>query len=124
MSALLQIALWGNCVLLGSFFVALFWAILSDKLLRGLLSGDRYDLKKGSIVTDDFTAGRAQSLIFVLYFAVYYLIQIAHSSSGFPPIPKWMLYALGGSQGIYLSGKTCDLVVTRVLDTLRKGLLR
>ena len=124
MTALLAIALWGICLLLGCFFLVVVRTIITEQSLQGLLSGDRYDLGKGTLVTDEFTAGRAQSLIFFTYFAVYYLIQIVHSPSGFPPIPKWMLYGLGGSQGVYLSGKTYDLVVTRVLDTLRKGLLR
>jgi hypothetical protein len=121
MDALLRMARWGSCAFLAISFLAVFWSILTDRSLQGLLSGDRYDLEASSLVTDQFTAGRAQSLIFVLYFAVYYLIQIAHSSSGFPPVPKWMLYVLGGSQGIYLSGKTYDLVLTRVLDNFRKG---
>ena len=124
MAALPGFTLWGMCVLLGCFAVLVVWKIFSAGSLSGLLAGDQYDSHTGSLSTTDVTAGRAQSLVFVVYFAVYYLIQILHSPSGFPPVPKSMLYALAGSQSVYLAGKTYDLILSRILDDVKKGLSR
>ncbi len=109
-------------ILLGGFFGVVFWKLLTQPgAFSGLLQGDRYDGPNRDFATEDFTAGRAQLLIFTLYFAVYYLLQILHSSSGFPPIPDAMMYVLGGSQVTYLGGKTYDIVLRRMLDDYKKG---
>lgn len=124
MSALATCALWGIRLLLGGFTAVVVWKLLTSNALKGLLSGDQYQSEIGEIGLLDFSAGRAQSLVVVVYFAVYYLIQILHSPSAFPPIPKAMLYVLGGSQATYLSGKAYDLLLARVLDDFKKGLSR
>jgi hypothetical protein len=120
---LARIAYGEMLILLGGFFGVVFWQLLTrPSALSGLLQGDRYDGPNRDLASVDFTAGRAQLLIFTLYFAVYYLIQILHSSSGFPPIPDTMLYVLGGSQATYLGGKSYDIVLRRMMDNFKKGL--
>lgn len=124
MPTLARLAYWELLILLGSFFGVVFWQLLTrPNAFSGLLQGDRYDGSGRDLATVDFTAGRAQSLVFTLSFAVYYLIQILHSSSGFPPVPDAMLYVLGGSQATYLGGKSYDIVLRRMLDDSKKGLV-
>jgi hypothetical protein len=109
-------------LLVGGFIAVVVWYFLTHpESFSGLLQGDRYDGPGRAYATVDFTAGRAQLLVFTLYFAVYYLIQIFHSSSGFPPIPNSMLYVLGGSHATYLGGKTYDIVLRRMADEFKKG---
>jgi hypothetical protein len=119
---LARLAYWELLILLGGFFGVVFWQLVSrPDALEGLLQGDRYDGADRGLATVDFTAGRAQLLVFTVYFAVYYLIQILHSSSGFPPIPNAMLDVLGGSQITYLGGKSYDIVLRRMLQDFKKG---
>ena len=123
MPTLARIAYAEMLILLGGFFGVVCWQLLTrPSALSGLLQGDRYDGPNRELAPVDFTAGRAQLLIFTLYFAVYYLIQILHSSSGFPAIPDNMLYVLGGSQVTYLGGKSYDIVLRRMMDDFKKGL--
>jgi hypothetical protein len=118
---LARIAYGEMLILLGGFFGVVFWQLLTrPNALRGLLQGDRYDGPNRDLASVDFTAGRAQLLIFTVYFAVYYLIQILHSSSGFPPIPDNMLYVLGGSQATYLGSKSYDIVLRRMIDDFKR----
>lgn len=122
MPSLTHLAFVEMLILLGGFFAVVFWQLLTrGGAFAGLLQGDRYDGPGRDLATVDFTAGRAQLLMFTLSFAVYYLIQVLHSTSGFPPVPDGVLYVLGGSQGTYLGGKTYDIVVRRMLDESRKG---
>jgi hypothetical protein len=110
-------------LLLGGFFGVVFWQLLTRPgAFSGLLEGDRYDGPNRELATVNFTAGRAQMLVFTLYFATYYLIQILHSSSGFPPIPDALIYVLGGSQATYLGGKTYDIVLRRMFSDFKGGL--
>lgn len=123
MLTLARLANWGMLVLVASYIAVVCWLLLTRRnALSGLLEGDRYDGPGRGLATEDFTAGRAQLLAFTLYFAIYYLIQILHSSSGFPPVPNAMLYVLGGSQATYLGGKTYDIVLRRLMDEFMKGL--
>lgn len=123
MPSLARLAFGETILLLGGFFGVVCWQLLTNpKAFSGLLQGDRYDGPNRELATEDFTAGRAQMLVFTLYFATYYLIQILHSSSGFPPIPDSMLYVLGGSQATYLGGKTYDIVLRRLFSDFKGGL--
>ncbi len=123
MPSLARLAYGEIVILLGGFFGVVFWQLLTRPgALSGLLEGDRYDGPNRALATEDFTAGRAQMLVFTLYFATYYLIQILHSSSGFPPIPDAALYVLGGSQATYLGGKTYDIVLRRMFSDFKRGL--
>lgn len=124
MPALAALTRWGLVVFLASFFGLIFWKLMAAGGLSGLLSGDYYDSATGSLKTQDVSAGRSQSLMFVVSIAVYYFIQILHSPSGFPPVPKAMLYVLGGSQAVFLGGKAYDLILARIVDEFKKGLSR
>lgn len=123
MPSLARLAYGEIVLLLGGFFGVVFWQLLTRPgAFSGLLEGDRYDGPNRELATVNFTAGRAQMLVFTLYFATYYLIQILHSSSGFPPIPDALIYVLGGSQATYLGGKTYDIVLRRMFSDFKGGL--
>lgn len=71
-------------------------------------------MRDGSINTrgllDDKTTGRPsaarlQLLVLTLGAGGYYLLQVLHDPTHFPPLPDELLFALGGSQALFLAAK-------------------
>ena len=103
-----QIAFWEGVILVGGFFVIVFWKLLTGRIpLDGLLEGDQWD---GPVLTTSSSPGRAQLLVFTIFSALYYLLQVLHNPSAFPNVPNALLAALGGSQAAYLGGKAYSLL--------------
>jgi len=70
-------------------------------------------------VTHDFSPGRVQLLMFTLFAAFYYLSLISQSIGDsaqkfikLPELPDEILVVLGGSHGVYLSGKALPLLAS------------
>jgi hypothetical protein len=76
------------------------WALSTRTIdLSGLLHGDRASGESY------FSPGRVQLLVVTSLFTVNLVAHIVADPSAFPPIPKELLAALGGSQLVYLGGK-------------------
>ncbi len=55
--------------------------------------------------TNRLSPGRVQLIMLTLVGALYYLLMTAENPQALPKISKEMLYLLGGSNAIYLTGK-------------------
>lgn len=52
---------------------------------------------------------RVQLLLFTLTGAFYYFLQVLDNPTGFPKVPQELLLILGGSNVVYLGGKSYSL---------------
>ncbi len=96
---------WETAILLGGFFGAIFWKLLTGGIsLQYLLYGD----SAGGGTS--FSPGRLQLLMVTLMVAMQYLVQVISSPTQFPHIPQFWIVALGGSQAVYLGGKAWSLL--------------
>lgn len=59
--------------------------------------------------------GRLQMLVVTLGIAIYYVVSVAQqkNSGSLPKLPGEFLMALGGSHGIYLSGKLYGMLTSK-----------
>ena len=88
-------------------FVAALASVVATQLLNGtintrfLLYGTRAD------GTRYFSPERVQLLLFTIWTALWYLLQVMNSlgSGTLPDISNQTLYLLGGSHAVYLGGK-------------------
>ena len=93
-----KILCWEAIVFLTGIFVAIARQTLTHRInLAGLLA-----VHDG---TRETSPTRVQLLLFTVAYALYYLMQILHSPTGFPRIPHEILYLLGGSHSAYLVAK-------------------
>lgn len=53
---------------------------------------------------------RAPLLALTLFGALYYLLQVIHDPTRFPELPKEILYAVGGSNALYLTAKANNVL--------------
>jgi hypothetical protein len=56
-----------------------------------------------------FSPERLQLLIITVGGALFYLVQVIHSSGSLPPLPHELLLVLGGSNALYLGAKTASM---------------
>ena len=116
MAFLPKLIFWEVSVLLAGFIGIVLWKILTSKIdLESLLSGD--DANGAT----SFSPGRAQLLIFTLFVALQYLVQVIHNPTVFPQIPNYWVAALGGSQAVYLGGKAQSLLFGGFKDRFKTG---
>lgn len=117
-----QLAVWGGMLLLIGFFGIIFWKVFTGNIgLDYLLSGDvrkRTAKDSQSQYFTQFSPGRAQALMFTVVASVYYLLQVIQDPTKFPQIPDTLLYALGGSHAVYLTGKAQGLLLGRIRDLI------
>ena len=107
MSLLFKLVRWEIIVLLGGLAAVVALRLLTGDInTRYLLYGTMTGRKKNE--GRYFSPERVQLLAFTVGAALYYLTQVmASASSGkFPAIPENWLTVLGGSNAIYLGGKT------------------
>lgn len=92
--------------LLLSFMLVVAYQILIGKInIRGLL------FEKNSI--GSFSTVRVQLLLFTLIGAVYYILQVSDNPKEFPKDTQELLLILGGSNMVYLGGKSYSLLLRR-----------
>jgi len=104
---------------LGGFFGIVLWKLLTGRIsLSQLLEGDVPDPTNPSKYSSAPSAGRAQLLVFTMFTALYYLLQVLHNPKAFPKLPDVLVSALGGSQAVYLAGKAYDLLSPKLKNTL------
>src|SRR5215510_12380735 len=114
-----KLAYWEGLILLGGFFGLIFWKMFTGEISLGhLLQGDRRDANDPSGYSTFVSPGRTQLLMFTIFSAGYYLLQVIHNPTRFPELPTSLLVALGGSQAVYLAGKAQSLLLGRVQDLL------
>jgi hypothetical protein len=106
MKVLSTLAVWEGLILLGGFFAIVLWQLLTGRIpLDQLLEGDARDPRSPDGYSTYASPGRAQSLLFTLFVAGYYLLHIIHNPKQFPSLPAQLVSALAGSQALYLGGK-------------------
>ncbi len=116
MRGLATVARWEALVFLAGCFVVLAW-----KFMRGrnpfhqLLSGDRAD---GTVY---LSSGRIQLLLVTTVFSVQYVRQLFHATGVFPHLWAGYLWALAGSQALYLLGKTHAIIFNSSIFHRTKG---
>ncbi len=116
------LAYWEGVILLGGFFGIVVWKLMTGGIsLSGLLDGDIRD--PGSADKSGYStyasAGRAQALIFTVFAALYYLLQVMQNPREFPKLPHELVGALAGSQALYLGGKAQAMLLGRLRDFLK-----
>lgn len=101
MDTVIQLARWEGFILPGGIFALVFWKILTGSIsLSGLFQ--THD--------ERFSPGRVQLLIFTVFVAIRYVVQVIQNPTAFPEIPPGWIVALGGSQALYLGGKARDML--------------
>jgi hypothetical protein len=114
MRMLSTLAYWEGLILLGGFFGVVFWKLLTGGIrLYQLLEGDIRDPDNHDVYSTYVSAGRTQSLVFTLFVAGYYLLQLIHNPKQFPIVPTGMLGVLAGSHALFLGGKARALLGNR-----------
>ena len=102
-----RLAYWEGLVFLCGIFGMIFWKMFTGAIsLQYLLYGDQADPKNPAVVSP----ARTQLLLFTIYIAGYYLLQVIHDPTSFPQVPTALLVALGGSHAVYLGGKAQSLL--------------
>jgi hypothetical protein len=104
---LFQFARWEIVILLGGLAIVVALQLLNGKInTRYLLYGTITGRKKND--GRYFSPERVQLLAFTVGAALYYTAQVmgTASSGTFPAIPQGWLAVMGGSNAIYLGGKT------------------
>lgn len=116
-----RLAYWEGLTFLGGIFSIIFWKMFTGAIsLNYLLCGDQVDLKTGRFSTF-VSPGRAQLLLFTIYVAGYFLIQVIHDPKQFPQIPTALLVGLGGSHAVYLGGKAQSMMLGPLGDFFRRA---
>jgi hypothetical protein len=117
MDELVILARWGAFSFLTALAAIVLYKVMTGGIpLDGLLTGDR------SNGTQYLSIGRGQLLLFTLLTAARYLKQVAaNPSTSLPDVPPDMLAMLGGSQLIYLAGKTRALFFGPSVTNSDKG---
>ena len=92
-------ARWETVVILTAFACVTVLKVLASLGFSGLLRSHDGTL----------SAGRVQMLVLTVGTALQYLLTVIHNPSQLPTIPQGMLFALGGSQAIYLGAKAWSL---------------
>lgn len=106
-----RLAYWEGLIIVGGLFGLIFWKMFTGEIsLNQLLQGDRRDPAHPSEFTTFVSPGRTQLLMFTIFVAGYYLLQVIHNPTTFPQIPTSLLVGLGGSHAIYLGGKAQSLL--------------
>jgi hypothetical protein len=120
MRSVVIVAYWESFVLLAGFFAVVLWKLFTAEIpLGGLLEGDVRDRTSAGGFMCRPSAGRAQSLTIVLFVAVWYLIQVIHNPTEFPPLSESLLGLLAASQAVYLGGKAQSMFLGRLRDLLK-----
>lgn len=102
-----RLAYWEGIILLGGIFGIIFWKMFTGAIsLKYLLYGDQTDPQQPIYLSP----ARTQLLLFTIYVAGYYLLQVIHDPTSLPQVPDALLVALGGSQAVYLGGKAQSLL--------------
>ncbi len=118
MNAAARFASWELIILMSGFGVIVFWKLLTGGIgLHQLLYGDLRQ-RDGSY-KKAYSAGRAQMLLFTIFFAMYYLLQVIQDPTKFPDVPNAALVILGGSHAVYLGGKAQAILLGRLKDLIR-----
>jgi hypothetical protein len=119
MPSLATLAYWEAVVLIGGLCGGVLWQMMSGKIdLAYLLDADVRDGNGGEVT--EVSQGRVQAMVVTLYVAFYYLVQVVHHPTEFPPLPSEMLYALGGSHALYLGAKAKSLLLGDLGELLNK----
>lgn len=96
------------------FMLMAFILVISYRLLtRGInTDGMLRDKTNGRAVS----AGRLQMLVVTLGIAIYYVMMVVQNknSGSLPNMPNEFLMAMGGSHGIYLSGKVYGMLANKL----------
>ena len=100
MEMLLKIARWETIMLLVGFGGVTGWKLFHTASFAGLLRAPDGTL----------SPGRMQLLVLTIMTAIYYLLTTIHSPKEMPAIPKELVIALGGSQGVYLGTKAWNIL--------------
>lgn len=88
------------------FLMVVVYKILTGKIsLRGIMS-KKDDTKRHTTI-------RIQLFIFTVIGAIYYLYQVIDNPKEFPQVSDDLLFLLGGSNMIYLGGKSYSLLFKR-----------
>ena len=102
-----RLAYWEGLILIGGIFGLIFWKMFNGEIsLKYLLYGDQRDPQNPTFLSP----ARTQLLLFTIYVAGYYLLQVVHDPTSLPQIPNSLLVALGGSHAVYLGGKAQSLL--------------
>ena len=102
-----RLASWEGFILLCGIFGIIFWRMFTGAIsLKYLLYGDQADPRNPTFISP----ARTQLLLFTIYVAGYYLLQVIHDPTALPQVPDALLVALAGSQAVYLGGKAQSLL--------------
>ncbi|MGQ3686085.1 MAG: hypothetical protein ACUBOA_13925 [Candidatus Loosdrechtia sp.] len=87
--------------LIGLLAIVIYKIYTGEINFRGVLCEKIHTAK-----TRRYSVVRVQLMIFVVVSAFYYVSQVIENPTEFPPVPNELLLALGGSQMVYLAGKS------------------
>jgi hypothetical protein len=120
MPSLLTLAYWEGLILIGGLFGLVFCKLMTGEIvLDQLLEGDIRDPNSADGYSSYVSAGRVQSLLFTIFAALYYLLQVVHNPKEFPTLPNGLMATLAGSQAVYLGGKAQAMLLGRLRDFLK-----
>jgi|SRR5579862_646912 len=116
-----RLAYWEGLILLGGFFGVIFWKMFTGGIsLKDLLCGDQLDASDPSGYSTFVSPGRTQLLLFTIYVAGYFLVQVIHDPTEFPQVPTSLIVGLGGSHAVYLGGKAQSMLLGPLRDLFRR----
>lgn len=102
LTAFIRIEIWVLLVALA--------AVVTYKLLTGSINTRGILRDK---VTGEFSLGRLQMLIFTLAGAALYVRLVLGSPTEFPRVPEALVWLVGGSNFVYLGGKSFSALFRR-----------
>lgn len=102
-TTLIRIEIW--FFLIGMMIVVGYQILTGRISIRGLLSE-----KNG---TGSYSTVRIQLLTFTLISTFYYIFQILGNPGEFPKVSNELLLMMGGSNAVYLGGKSYSLLLRR-----------
>ncbi len=120
MQVLATLARWEGYVLLGGFLLIVLWKLATGEIsLEELLEGDVRDPDGSDGWSTSASSARTQSLVFTLFVAGYYLLQVITNPKEFPKLPSGVVAGFGASQALYLGGKARAMLSERVRELFR-----
>lgn len=82
--------------------------VVAYQILTGRINTKRMLFEKKGI--NQYSSARVQLLLFTLAGAFYYFFKVIDDPTRFPDVPQELLLILGGSNIIYLGGKSYSLL--------------
>ncbi|MBI3365148.1 MAG: hypothetical protein HY033_09600 [Ignavibacteriae bacterium] len=100
------------------FFLVALAGIIGYRMLTGKINlQGLLDTKDGS---GQYSSARLQLLLSTLTGACYFIAAVAEDPTKFPPVPDYLLAALGGSNLVYLGSKSASWLLRAKAESINQ----